>query len=762
MMRREPDNQQFGVEPVIYEDETGELDLRAMLQVLIKRRKILLTCVGAAVFFALVFVFKATPKYEATGTIMIEEESSKILSIEDEFGYRRSIADLRFFNTQLKLLKTNALVERVARKLNLLNHPLFSTINSDAEKTAEPVNPYSLLIVGLQGSLDVSPVRDTRLVEVSYTSPDPAFSALLVNTLSQEFVDFYIEKRYQTTKEASKFLEEQIAALRERLSIKEAKLQEYSKEKDMYFLSEQESASIGKFADVSSAYTQAQIERIKTESNYRQLRNLKVDALPPFIDNKVLQDLKTEYVKLKNDYEEKRKVFKPDYPDMVQLMGKLDSMKAEMENEIIKAVGAAENEFRTALNKEFSLKKLLDQQKEEVAQMNSNAIVYHNLKIEAENMRKLLISLEERQKETLVSASLGELKTSNISIIDTAEPPLNPVFPKKKRTLILALIIGLVGGCGLCFVLEYLDNTVKGPEDAERLARLPSLGVIPYLPHDGQRKFRRHGYYYRYRQGGDGKNVKHIELVNHLFPEFSLSEDYRTVRTSMLLSSAGSPPKLIAFTSALPQDGKTVTVANLAVAFAQLKEKVLVVDSDMRRPKQHQIFKVKAAAGLSSYLTGRSDLNDCIHETGIHGISLIPCGPVPPNPAELLDSRPMQELVAVVKDRFDVVLFDTPPVLAVVDPVIIAAKVEAIILVVYPGKTKEDTFCKAVEELRKGNIKVIGTIFNGMSLEKDGYYTSRYYRGYYRSGTEAEPDEGQKRVKIIIKGSSRPHVNRSD
>jgi len=770
-MEKEPESRYSRGEPVDYIGEPAELDLREMLQVLIRRRRILLACVGAALLFALVFILKATPKYKATSSLMIEEESSRILSIEDEFGYRRSFADLRFFNTQLKLLKSKALVERVARKLDLINHPLFAEKNAKADKEKEPANPYSPITAGLQESLDVSPVRDTKLVEVSYTSPDPEFSALLVNTLAQEFVDFYVEKRYRTTQQASKFLEEQISNLRERLSTKEAELQAYSKEKDLYFLNEKESASVSKFADVNAAYTQAQIDRIRAETNYRELRNLKVDALPQFIENKILQDLKTEYVKLKNEYEEKRKIFKPDYPDMVQLRGKLDSMRAELENEITKAVDAAETQYRTALNKELSLKRLLDQQKAEVAQMNSDAILYNNLKIEVENMRNLLNSLEERQKETFVSAKLGELKTSNISIIDTAEPPLSPVFPKKKLTLVLALIIGLFAGGGLCFVLEYLDNTVKGPEDAEKLARLPSLGVIPYLPPDGQKKFRRRGYYYRYpraKEGtGEGKSarldrIKHIELVNHLFPDFSLSEDYRTVRTSILLSSAGKPPKMIAFTSALPKDGKTVTVANLAVAFAQLKERVLVVDADMRKPKQHQIFKVKSPAGLSTYLTGKAGLEECIHETGVQGISLIPCGPVPPNPAELLDSRPMQELVHTVRDRFDMVLFDTPPVLAVVDSVIVSSMVEATILVVYPGKTTEKTFLDAVEELRKGNIKIIGTVFNGMGLERDGYYTGRYYRGYYRGEAGPDGNEEQKRVKIVIKGSSRPPANGAD
>jgi succinoglycan biosynthesis transport protein ExoP len=743
MMKRISKNQQFGGELVYFpEEEEREINLLEILQVLIKRKWVIIACVGAAVFFAGVVVFKVTPKYKAASTMMIEEEASRILSIEDEFGFRRSMADIRFFNTQLKLLQSKSLVERVARKLDLLNHPLFAGNTKNRNKDAEIVNPYHRLTKSLQESLNVSPVRETRLIEVSYTSSDPVFAALLVNTLSQEFVDFYIEKRYETTQQASKFLGEQISSLGESLSTKEAELQEYSQAKNLYFLSEKESAAVSKFSDINQAYTEAQIDRINAESNYRELKNLQIDSLPQFIDNTVLQDLRTEYVRLKNEYEEKSKFFKPDYPDMLKLRAKLDSMKSELESEIDKGKGVAQTEYRTALNKESSLKQLLEQQKADVAQMNSDAILYNNLKIEVENMRKLLDSLEERQKETLVSASLGELKTTNISIIDKAEPPLNPVYPKKKLSLILAFIIGLFGGVGLCFVLEYVDNTVKSPEDSEKLAGLPSLGVVPFLPPDGIKKIRRHEYYHRYHyaeeEGGDGKSgkvsqIKEIELINHLFPSFSLSEDYRTVRTSILLSSAERPPKSIVFTSALPKDGKTVTVANMAVAFGQLNEKVLVIDADMRKPKQHQIFKVKSSPGLSSYLTGKAALRECIRESKVDGISLLPCGPVPPNPAELLNSKPMKELMADIKDKFDVILLDTPPVLAVVDPVIVSTLVEATVLVVYPRKTTDKAFLSAVEELRKGKTKIIGTIFNGMRLDKDEYYYSRFYKSYKKS-----------------------------
>jgi len=273
------------------------------------------------------------------------------------------------------------------------------------------------------------------------------------------------------------------------------------------------------------------------------------------------------------------------------------------------------------------------------------------------------------------------------------------------------------------------------------LTGVPSLGVVPFLHPSGMKKIKRPGYAYRdsyMDEEGAGKKdkssqIKDIALVNHLYPNFTISEDYRTIRTSIMLSSAGSPPKSIAFTSALPQDGKSVTVANMAVSFAQLNEKVLVVDADMRKPQQHKIFQAKAGPGLSSYLTGKSGLNDCIHSTNVEGISLIPCGPVPPNPTELLNSKPMRQLMEDARNQFDMVLVDLLPVLAVVDPVVVCDLTEATILVVYPGKTKENAFASAVEELRKGKIKIIGTVFNGMRLDKDDYHYKSFYKSYYRS-----------------------------
>ncbi len=747
------------------EEREKEVDLLEYWRVIVKRKWVVVTFGGALILFVGIFSFLATPIYKAKTTLLIEEESSRILSIEDEFGYQRRAVDLRFYNTQLKLLKSKSLAERVARKMNLLSRPEFGAgkkpkksffaslkgfispkkkSEDEGLKPQIPLNPYFGVAAAVQGGIEVSPIRNTKLVEVSYRSPYPVLSADIVNSLAEEFISFSVEKRYETTQQASDFLSEQIAELREDLAAKERELQRYGQEKKLFFTSEKESTIVSKFAAVLDAYTQAQIDRINKEAAYREVKDLDVDSLPQFVNNALIQTLKMDYARMKNEYEEMSKIFKSNYPKMIELKAKLDSMKEELKSEIKKAVDAAESEYRSALKKEDSLEDLLETQRMDVVRMNSNAIFYNSLKIEVENMQRQLNSLIEMQKNTQVSARLGGLKTSNISIIDKAEVPKGPVSPKKKKNLILAFLIGIFGGVGLCFLMEYVDNTVKGPEDVEKLAGLPSLGVIPYLPPEGMKKKKKYGYYSKYKSSYSyGKEnpkseetlpeIKEIELVNHLYPKFFISEDYRTVRTSILLSHAESPPKTIAFSSALPGEGKTATLANMAVAFSQLEEKVLLVDSDLRKPRLHRIFKVKNIGGLSGYLTGKVSIEDAVQKTNVENIWIIPSGPIPPNPAELLNSDKMKGMMDEFKKRFDVILFDSPPLLVVVDAVIISSFVDSTVFIIEAGKTTRKPFLQAVEELKRAKAKVIGVLFNEVKAKGEGHYSPYYHYYRYRS-----------------------------
>ena len=756
------------------EEREKEVDLLEYWRVIVKRKWVVVTFGGALILFVGIFSFLATPIYKAKTTLLIEEESSRILSIEDEFGYQRRAVDLRFYNTQLKLLKSKSLAERVARKMNLLSRPKFGAgkkpkksffaslkgfispkkkSEDEGLKPQIPLNPYFGVAAAVQGGIEVSPIRNTKLVEVSYRSPYPVLSADIVNSLAEEFISFSVEKRYETTQQASDFLSEQIAELRGDLAAKERELQRYGQEKKLFFTSEKESTIVSKFAAVLDAYTQAQIDRINKEAAYREVKDLDVDSLPQFVNNALIQTLKMDYARMKNEYEEMSKIFKSNYPKMIELKAKLDSMKEELKSEIKKAVDAAESEYRSALKKEDSLEDLLETQRMDVVRMNSNAIFYNSLKIEVENMQRQLNSLIEMQKNTQVSARLGGLKTSNISIIDKAEVPKGPVSPKKKKNLILAFLIGIFGGVGLCFLMEYVDNTVKGPEDVEKLAGLPSLGVIPYLPPEGMKKKKKYGYYSKYKSSYSyGKEnpkseetlpeIKEIELVNHLYPKFFISEDYRTVRTSILLSHAESPPKTIAFSSALPGEGKTATLANMAVAFSQLEEKVLLVDSDLRKPRLHRIFKVKNIGGLSGYLTGKVSIEDAVQKTNVENIWIIPSGPIPPNPAELLNSDKMKGMMDEFKKRFDVILFDSPPLLVVVDAVIISSFVDSTVFIIEAGKTTRKPFLQAVEELKRAKAKVIGVLFNEVKAKGEGHYSPYYqyyrYRSHYYEEEEKE------------------------
>jgi len=754
-------------------EKRKELDLSAYWRIIISRKWVIITFTFALIFFTGLFSFLATPKYEATTVLLIEEETSKILSIEETFGYQPQVfRDLRFFNTQLKLLKSKSLAERVARKMNLLSRVefgageklkkgLFASIKElisfkwiapkknsyNRESNALiPSNPYSGIVKTILEDIKVKPIRETKLVEVSFTSSSPILATEIVNTLAEEFIDFSVEKRYETTQQASDFLSEQIANLREELAAKERELQRYGQEKELYFLSDTENTTVSKLADLNAAYTQAQIDRINAEAVYRELRDFNKGFLPQFVNNPVIQQLITEYTSIKNEYEEKSKKFKSSYPEMIQLEAKLDSMRSEIE----RSVDAAESEYRSTLNKENSLKKLLDEQKADVARMDSNAILYNSIKIEVENKRRLLNSLGERQNETLVSARLGGLKTSNIGIVDRAEIPNEPVFPKKKLNLILALLFGIFGGIGLCFFYEYLDNTVKGPEDVEKLASLSSLGVIPYLSPEGVKKKKKHSYYSRHKysdsdknphNGKDSPEIKHIELVNYLSPNFFISEDYRTVRTSILLSHAESPPKTIVFSSALPKEGKTTTVANMAVSFSQLSEKVLVVDSDLRRPRLHRIFKVKNSTGLSGYLTGKVSLEEAIQKTSVDNVWILPSGLIPPYPAELLNSIKMREMLEELKRNFDLILLDTTPVLGVIDAVIVSSIVDSTVLVIKAGETARKPFLNAIGELRMAKTKILGVVFNHLKVSKGDYRSMDYYRYYRHYYTDAGKSE---------------------
>ncbi len=727
--------------------DTGEIDLRKYLDIIVRRRWTVISVVLIAAALSLIISFVTRPVYKARGTVMIEKEPN-ILSFEDIFQIETFRDD--YFQTQYKLLQSRSLAERTIDRLKLWEKKEFSgTKAATADDLKNPVFKQKMVDKFL-GRLEVRPIRMTRLVEVAFKAHDPALASDCVNALFDSFVDLNIEAKYETTEQATEFLSEQIEELKKDISQKEQELQNYGQEKDIVILSDKETTMLDKISELNKALTEAQIERVRKESYYNGIKNASPDFIPEAMNNPLIQRLREDYLKLSREYAKMQEKFQPEYPEMQRLKAELDSARELLQNETQRLVKAAYADYQAALKKEISLKDLFDQQKEEAFRLNSSAILYNSLKIELENKKNLLESLLKRQSETGVSARLKGLRTSNIRIVDRADLPLRPDSPRKARNLLLAIFLGLFGGLGLALVIEYLDNTVKSAEDVERYSGLPTLGVVPVFDEDATLN----GHYYAYRSAEDedeGKKRKKkdrppvepveaeseeeprsIELISHFAPDSTFAESYRSLRTALLLSGPLASLKSLIITSPLPNEGKSVTISNLAVSLAQMEKKVLLVDADLRRPKQHRIFNLKNHDGLSNYLTMGLDLNRMIKTTLVPSLYLINSGPVPPNPAELLGSDRMKGLLERLKAAFDFILIDTPPILSVTDSQVLGRMVDGLVLVVQADRTPKEALRQSREIIDLLQLKTYGVVINALNLDNRGYYHRHYYRHYYR------------------------------
>jgi capsular exopolysaccharide synthesis family protein len=677
--------------------------------------KIHLIIILALVFAAgaYVRVSMKTEMYMAGGMLMIEPEAN-VINISG--AYRMMDFRNEYFNTQINILQSPSLQRQV-----------FAEVFGDSDpKTA----------VG--GQFMIMPIEETRLVSINCVSPDGPTAARLVNTLFDRFVEFNLGVKTQAERQATEFITRQISELRRNLSQKETELQDYGKRKELFYLSGRESTVVEKFSDLNKAFTQAQIERINRESSYNQLRGLKYEEYPVVQQNQVVNGLKSTFSNLESDYQRKSQVFKEDYPEMVQLRSQMESISTRIEKEsrelAEKELTDARSLYQTAQEKERSLRNLLDEQKRTVTSSNTDAIYYKSLEIEVQNMRLLLDHLIKREKEALVSSRLEGLQTSNIKIIDRAEVPGFPMSRGRAKATMMGLFLGAAFGLGLIFLLDFLDRTLRTPEDVKTYLKLPTLGMVP----SSKSKSREVAQYYHYSQKkkDPDKAVREIELINFVDPECPFSEQYRTIRTAILLSTAKTSPRVISFSSAIPSEGKTVTSANVAISFSQLGKKVLIIDGDLRKPRVHKIFEIKNTIGLSSFLVGRAELSSIVFKTHIPNLFAIPSGPIPPNPAELIDSEMMTSTLETLLKKVDYIIIDTPPLIGIVDPILLGKLSDAMVLVTWAGKTNRTLVEKAKEEVERYGIRLLGMVLN--RIDSKGDVTSYGYSYRYRYAYKEE------------------------
>jgi len=721
------------MEEIMGQERSLEETIDHYWKVFKRRWKIAVLVLLLTVLVMMLRSYRQAPVYSAHGTLMIEEDNANMLMLP---GVYRGYSSWRneYLNTQIEILRSRSLAREVVEDLNLIKGRV------DLDPGEEGV--HKAAVKGFLGGLSVMPVEDTRLVRVSYMSSDAEYAALAINTLFDNFIRFNLKLKTESTEQASDFLYQSINDLKRNLTQKETELQSYGQQKELFYLSNRDSTVVEKFADFNKAFTNAQIERINKEAAFREMQGKPYDEYTVVKENSLIQGLKQQLSDLEAEYKKKGQIFRESYPEMQRLRAQIESLEDRLATETRdvadKAQRSARAEYQAALERERSLQELLNQQKGEVVSTNTDAIYYNSLKIEVNNMRNLLDHLVRKQKESLLTSRLEGLQTSNIKVIDRAEVPRAPISSSKQMVGVKAVFIGLFLGGFLIFALDWLDKSIKTPEEAEQHLNIPALGMVPELGTETG-----HAYYgYGKKPGKNTKiELKHIELANYEDSESTIAESYRNIRTSIMLSTADGPPQVISITSSVPREGKTATILNLAISFTKLGKRVLVIDGDLRKPMIHKIFGHKNTTGLSSFLVSKEQPDELFIKTKVPNLYVIPSGPIPPNPTEILDSTRMENLVQKLRKHFDMIFIDSPPLVGIMDPAIIGRMADATILVVWWGKTNRKAVVGVKNELAKYRIRLLGTILNKVDVKKGEGYGYRY--GYSRYAYEYKSDDSR-------------------
>ncbi len=713
-----------------------EIHLRDYWKVIVKRNKSVLTFFSVLVVIVTIGNLTTTPVYMATTRVLIDRENQYMPNINAMYT---DFYSEDYYHTQYELIKSGAVAYKVVKNLNLQANPVFNpaarkpggdalsgffgmvggifgTSSNAVPEQKSADDPLLPLAKKVQAGLKVEPVKDSRMVNISYEYDDPNLAAAIANGIASAYVEQVLDIKMGTAKHAVEWMSKKIDEQKKLLEESQRALQEYMKDKDIVELESKEAITPQKVQNLSSQLVMAESKRKEAEALYNQVKDLTNNlsgalTVPAVAGDPVMQSLRTEEIKREKDLMEMSKKYGEKHPLMIQLREEIRALRDKMSSESKRIITSIKNDYELAKAKEAGLRSSLAQGKGEAMALSEKSIEYGVLKRDVESNQQIYDALLKRIKETTL---IEEVKSFNIYIVDKAEVPKSPVKPRRFLNILLSVVVGLFGGVGIAFFLEYVDNTFKKPEDVEERLSLPLLGVIPSF--------------------NKSEPDERIEMITHTNQKGTLSETYRALRTSILLSAV-EPVKSIVVTSSLENEGKTTTATNLAIALAQMEKMVLLVDADLRKPKIHTVFDIENSIGLSSFLA-RQVVRDMIKTSPVPHLSIITSGPLPPNPSELLGSRRMKEFLEIVNEKFDVVVFDTAPLITVTDTTILSDLADGTVMVIRSGKTTFEVARRGAKLLRDINAKILGVVLNSLDTEREGY--KYLYPYYYQYGSDKE------------------------
>jgi polysaccharide biosynthesis transport protein len=685
--------------------------------------------VAASAFFiilliALVQVYTTTPLYRAQARIIVEVEDDQVSNLTGVLSGENYRDPGPYYQTQFRILTGRELARRTVRRLELGKVPEFNGTGATRTQLAQTIDavkgwaglgsgsaaqegpvPEAILVANFLSRVSVEPVKNSRLVDISFVSANPEFAATAVNRLAREYVDQNAEQRRSSVTSGLSWIEQELERQKAKVEASERAMASYREEQNAGSLEDRQNIVVARLNQLNDVATKAKTTLVQKESLYNQVKSLSPGAspetIPAILQNQYIQSLKTQVAELERDRANLSERYGDRHPEIIKVNASIKDATRQLELELAKAIDAIRNDYQAALAEERALAGSLEEQKGAAMSLGRKSVSYTVLEREAQSNRQVYENLLSREKELQVLASS---RGNNVRLVEDAEVPGGPFTPNLRRTMLLASLAGLTLAVGLVVGLSYLDDTVKTPEDITAKLKAPFLGMIPKVR--------------------AGESPVLTAKSPHEF-----GEAFRSLRTALAFSNSSGGGKVVLVTSSQPLEGKTTTACNIAIALALGGERVLLIDADLRRPNVGKTLGIEPGMGLSNLLAAQTSPHEVVRQTSTHNLSVMTAGPVPPNPSELLASDRMKALLDPENGWFDWIVVDAPPVLAVTDAVLMAPMATGVAFVVRSEMTPQRHVQRALETVMTGQPRLLGLVLNGVDLERNKYYYSRYY-GY--------------------------------
>ncbi len=759
-----------------YGEEDDRAHLREAWRTIRKHKWLIITIVVVVTSIVTIEAYRAKPVYSSTSIIELgKENTTMVKSTTGDVVIQTDDTDLYYpemsIKTKMLKLMSEPLLEDVVVGLNLDKNSKFSDVgrktsywealqtlgsrlsgqkqdepartviqsspmesSSDIARTTEESERLAPYVGIIAGGLEVEQIKDTRALKVTYTHTDPDISAAIANGVAQTFIDSSFRSRTEKFTNASDWLDRTTRELKAKVQQAEQELADYTRTHNIFSTEGKETLTTEKLSRLHEQATRVETERILKQSVFEEVKAGRAAQLPAAFQDQKIAGLQVKLDELQAQSDRLGTKYGPDNPMVIDIKQQVLTTKSQIEDSRKALEDKLKSEYELALRDEASLKSALNLAKGEAVQQNQDAIQYNILKQEVETNKQMYQDFLQKTNQAKVEVAQQH---NNLRLIQPARVPRAPVGPGRFRTILFGLLLSCAGGIGLAFFLEYLDNSIKTIEDVGRYVRLPALGVIPAISVNTARRLGKQDAKEMMpgNEAGHAATEQTSRSMMVLDNRSAAAEAYRVLRTSMLLSAADRPPKIVLVTSGQAGEGKTTTVVNTAISLGQLGASVLIIDCDLRKPATHKLLNVEHQNGLSTYLSRETEINGLIHKLPIGNLSLLPCGPIPPNPAELLSSNKMKNMLAMLSEHYDHILIDSPPLLSVTDSVILSTMVDGVILVVHGGKSTRIAARRARQELTSVGAKIFGVVLNNLDVSRDGYdYT--YYSGRTYGTTE--------------------------